>query len=75
MCSLRSRLEDFEHDKEALLEYYARLFPEGPTPEQRRTLYRMMRLEVLARDRALVIAEWGCNAASTLLDSCRIWGR
>ena len=41
--SRRSRLEDFERDKEALLEYHARLVPEdvdGLTPEQRRTLTR-----------------------------------
>jgi hypothetical protein len=46
----RSRREDFERDKEALLEYHARLVPEdldGLASEQRRTLYRMMRLKVL----------------------------
>ncbi len=46
--SRRERLEDLERDKEALLEYHARLVPEdldGLTSEQRQTLYRMMRLK------------------------------
>ena len=66
--SRRSRREDFERNKEALLEYHASLVPEdldGLTPEQRRTLYRMMRLKVLARDGELATAEWGCNDATT----------
>ena len=40
--SRRARREDFERDKEALLEYYARLVPEdldGLTSQQRRALY------------------------------------
>ena len=65
----RSRREEFERDKEALLEYHARLVPEdldGLTPEQRRTLYRMMRLKVAVRDGALTTADWGCNDELTL---------
>ena len=65
----RSRREDFERDKEALLEYRARLVPEdldGLSPEQRRTLYRMMRLKVAVRDGALTTADWGCNDELTL---------
>ncbi len=76
--SRRARVEDFERDKEALLEYHARLIPEdldGLTPEQRQTLYRMMRLRVLARDGALTTAEWGCNVLTTPPDSCRTRGR
>jgi hypothetical protein len=60
----RSRREDFERDMEALLEYHARLVPEnldGLAPEQRRTLYRMMRLKVAVRDGMLTTADWGCN--------------
>ena len=74
----RSRREDFERDKEALLEYHARLVPENLdslASEQSRTLYRMMRLKVLARDGELIAADWGCNASSTPLDSCRTQGR
>ncbi len=77
-CSRRARLEDFERDKEALLEYHARLIPEdldGLASEQRRTLYRMMRLKVLASDGELIAVDWGCNDASKPLDSCRIRGR
>ena len=76
--SRRSRLEDFERDKEALLEYYARLVPEdldGLTPQQRRALYRMMRLTVYASPDGSLIAEWGCNALPTPPGSSRIPGR
>ena len=65
----RARREDFERDKEALLEYHARLVPDdldGLTPEQTRTLYRMIRLKVLAYDGVLTTAEWGCNDVTTL---------
>ena len=73
-----SRLEDFERDKEALLEYHARLVPEdldGLTPEQRRTLYRMMRLTVYASPDGSLTAYWGCNESPTPPDSFRIRGR
>jgi hypothetical protein len=76
--SRRSRLEDFERDKEALLEYHARLVPEvldGLTPEQRRTLYRMMRLTVLATPDGQLTAEWGCNDEPTPPGNFRIRGR
>src|SRR5829696_5504373 len=76
--SRRSRLEDFERDKEALLEYHARLVPEDLdelTPEQRRTLYRMMRLTVLATPDGELIAEWCCNESTTPPGSLRIPGR
>jgi hypothetical protein len=74
----RSRREDFERDKEALLEYHSRLVPEdldGLAPEQRRTLYRMMRLKAAVRDGALTTADWGCNDEPTLPGSVRIRGR
>jgi hypothetical protein len=67
----RERVEDFERDKEALLEYHAHLVPEdlnGLTPEQRRTLYRMMRLKVLAAPdgkKPNLTVEWGCNVLPT----------
>src|SRR5215210_586669 len=76
--SRRARFESFERDKEALLEYHARLVPEdldGLTPEQRRTLYRMMRLTVLATPDSELIAGWGCNDATTPLGSFRTRGR
>jgi len=76
--SRRARLEDFERDKEALLEYHARLVPEDLdelTPEQRRTLYRMMRLTVLATPDGELIAEWCCNESTTPPGSLRIPGR
>jgi hypothetical protein len=77
--SRRSRLEDFERDKEALLlEYHVRLVPEdldGLTPEQRRTLYRMMRLTVYASPDGSLTAYWGCNESPTPPDSFRIRGR
>jgi hypothetical protein len=77
----RERLEDFERDKEALLEYHARLVPEdldGLTPEQRQSLYRMMRLKVLAAPdgkKANLTADWGCNVLPTPPGSFRIRGR
>lgn len=73
-----SRREDFERDKEALLEYHARLVPEDLDRlafEQRHTLYRMMRLNVLAHDGELIAVDWGCNASSTLPGSFRTRGR
>ena len=76
--SRRSRLEDFERDKEALLEYHARLAYEdldGLTAEQRRILYRIMRLTVLATPNGKLIADWGCNESPTPLGSFRIRGR
>ena len=54
-----------------MLEYHARLVPEdldGLIPEQRRTLYRKLRLKVLAAPdgkKANLTAEWGCNALPT----------
>ena len=42
--SRRSRREEFERDKEVLLEYHACLVPENLAPEQRHALDRMMRL-------------------------------
>ena len=74
----RARREDFERDKEALIEYHTRLVPDdldNLTSEQRSDLYRMMRLRLQARDGALVIAEWGCNALTTLPDSGHTRGR
>ena len=54
-----------------MLEYHARLVPEdldGLTPEQRRALYRMVRLKVLAAPdgkKTNLTAEWGCNESTT----------
>ena len=76
--SRRSLREDFERDKEALLENHARLVPEGLdglTPEQRRALYRMMRLRVLAAPDGGLTADWGCNDEPTPLGSGRTRGR
>ena len=53
------------------MEYHVRLVPEdldGLTPEQRRALYQMMRLKVLAAPdgkASNLIADWGCNVSST----------
>jgi hypothetical protein len=76
--SRRARFESFERDKEALLEYHTRLVPEdldGLTPEQRRTLYRMMRLMVSATPDGELTAEWCCNESTTPLGSFRTRGR
>ncbi len=76
--SRRSLREDFERDKEALLEYHTRLVPEGLdglTPEQRRDLYRMMRLRVLAAPDGGLTADWGCNDEPTPPGSGRTRGR
>ena len=74
----RERRGGFERDKRALLDFHARLIPEdldGLTPEQRRDLYRMMRLRFQARDGTLVTAEWGCNVLTTRPGSGRTRGR
>jgi hypothetical protein len=50
--SRREALEQLELDKEALLEHYARIAPEALdslTLEERHSLYKMLRLEVLVR--------------------------
>ena len=47
----------------------------GLTPEQRRTLYRMMRLTVLATPDSEPIAEWSCNESTAPLGSFRTRGR
>ncbi len=70
----RPRREDFERDKAALLEYHARLVPEDLdclASQQRHTLYRIMRLNVLAHDGELIAVDWDCNASSRLPDSCK----
>jgi hypothetical protein len=73
-----ARLEDLERSKDALLSHYASLVPEGLaelTSEEKNRVYKMMRLKVVAhRDDALV-ADWGCNDASTPLGNYRIRGR
>jgi hypothetical protein len=45
------------------------------TPEDRRQVYKMMSLRVLAHPDDTLIVEWGCNDASTPLGSCRTQGR
>jgi DNA repair ATPase RecN len=50
--SRREALERLDHDKEALLEHYARIAPEALdslTPEERHRVYKMLRLEVSVR--------------------------
>jgi hypothetical protein len=76
--SRRSRLEDFERDKEALLEYHARLVPEdvdGLTPRIKADSHLMMHLTVYTSPDGSLIAEWGCNALPTPPGSSRIPGR
>ena len=73
-----ARLEYLERSKDVLLSHYASLVLDGLaelTSEEKNRVYKMMRLKIIAhRDDALV-ADWGCNDASTLLDSGRILGR
>ena len=47
----RRRLEELEHDQEALMEHYAGVVPEALenlAPEERHRVYKMLRLRVLA---------------------------
>jgi len=47
----REQLERLEHDADALLEHYAEMVPEALdelTPKERRDVYKMMRLKVIA---------------------------
>jgi site-specific DNA recombinase len=76
--SRRSRLEDIEHSKEALISHYASLVPSSLrelSPEERRHVYRMMHLRVLAHRDDTLIADWGCNDVPLPPDSCRTRGR
>jgi hypothetical protein len=50
LTTRREQLERLEHDAEALLEHYAGMVPEALddlTPNERRDVYKMMRLNVL----------------------------
>ena len=70
------RLEDMERSKEALVAHYASLVPEGLaelSSKEKNRIYKMMRLRVLAHRDDSLVAEWGCNDASTPLsplDTC-----
>jgi outer membrane protein TolC len=73
-----ARLEDLKRSKDELVSHYSSLVPsqlQDLTSEDRRQVYKMMALRVLAHRDDTLIADWGCNDASTLLDSCRTRGR
>jgi hypothetical protein len=70
-----SRLRDIERNKEALTSHYASLVPSGLQAlslEERRRVYRMMRLRVLAHRDGTLIADWGCNDVPPPLWSFRV---
>ena len=51
MTARREQLERLEHDADALMEHYAEMVPEALddlTPKERRDVYKMMRLKVIA---------------------------
>ncbi len=73
-----ARLEDIKRDMAALISHYASLMPshlQELSPEERRQVYKMMSLRVLAHSDDTLIADWGCNDATTPPGSCRIQGR
>ena len=77
-CSRLARLEDLRRSRDELVSHYASLVLsqlQELTPEDRRRVYKMMSLRVLAHPDDTLIADWGCNDASTPLDSCRTQGR
>ena len=77
-CSRLARLEDLRCSRDELVSHYASLVPsrlQELTPEDRRQVYKMMSLRILAHPDDTLMADWGCNDASTPLDSCRTQGR
>jgi site-specific DNA recombinase len=73
-----ARLEDLKRSRDELVSHYASLVPsqlQELTPEDRRRVYKMMSLRVLAHPDDTLIADWGCNDASTLPGSFRTRGR
>jgi hypothetical protein len=47
----KEHVEQLEHDRDALMEYYAGMIPESLndlSPEERHQIYKMLRIEVLA---------------------------
>ena len=73
-----ARLEDLKRSKDELVSHYASLVPsqlQGLTPENRRQVYKMLSLRVSAHPDDTLIAEWGCNDASTPPGSGRTRGR
>jgi uncharacterized membrane protein YcjF (UPF0283 family) len=69
-----ARLEDLKRSKDELVSLYSSLVPsplQGLTSEDRRQVYKMMSLRVLAHSDDALIAEWGCNDEPTLPDSGR----
>jgi hypothetical protein len=76
--SHRSRLKDMERSKETLISHYASFVPSSLqelTPEERRRVYRMMHLRVLAHRDDTLIADWGCNDVPLPPGDCRTVGR
>ncbi len=74
----RSRVEDIERSKEALVAHYASLVPQGLaelSSKEKNQIYKMMRLKVLAHRDDTLIADWVCNASSRLPGSGRTPGR
>ena len=57
-----SRLKDIERSKEALVSHYSSLVPTGLrqlSSEERRRVYKTMRLRVFAHRDGTLIADWG----------------
>jgi hypothetical protein len=64
----RERLEELERDRDALIERYAAMVPEalgGLTGEERNTLYRMLRLQVVPTSEGLALSGVFCDPEPT----------
>jgi hypothetical protein len=73
-----ARLEAIKRDKDALISHYASLIPshlQGLSPEERRQVYKMVSLRVLAHFDDTLIADWGCNDVTTPSGGCRTLDR
>jgi hypothetical protein len=73
-----SRLKDVERSKEALISHYASLVPSSLqelSPEERRHVYRMLHLRILAHRNDILIADRGCNDVPLPPGNCRTPGR
>jgi site-specific DNA recombinase len=81
--SRKEEVEELEHDRDALLEHYAGMVPEGLEafgPEERRWVYKLLRFNVFADSGGNLTAVWMFTRASAIQenthqDEGNAWGR
>jgi len=83
LSSRKEEVEELERDRDALLESYAGMVPEGFDkfgPEERRWVYKLLRLNVFADSDGSLTAMWMFTRASAIQENTRqdegnAWGR